>query len=68
MTKTSSTERWRTFKHEALAVLSVAGSLTAALWIKRTIERLTHSKVIDPDVLRNGLAPSTPTTTTTSQA
>jgi hypothetical protein len=64
MAKTSSPERWHTFKSEAVAVLAVAGGLTTALWIRRILERLTHSKVLDPNVLKNGLTPNGTSTIT----
>src|SRR5262249_46206366 len=65
MEKTSSAERWQALKQEALAIIAVAGSLTAALFIKRLVERLTTSRVIDANVLKHGLAP-TPASTTLS--
>src|SRR5215510_3867231 len=66
MAPPSSADRWQTVKQEAVAVLAVAGSLTAALWLKRIIERLTTSKVIDPTVLQHGLAPAPATSQTPS--
>jgi len=62
-TTDSPNDRWRAFKREALGVLAVAASLTAGLWVKRIIERLTSAKIIDENVLKHGLSPNLPATT-----
>lgn len=48
---------WQRVWPEAKVIFGIAGSITAALYIKRGIEKLTGLKLIDPNILNNGLAP-----------
>lgn len=51
---------WSWLWDEARAILVVAGSITAGLWIRRTVERLVSSGTIDKTVVDHGIAPPPP--------
>jgi hypothetical protein len=53
-------ELWDRLWRETKVILGIAGGITTALWIKRMIEKLSGSNIIDKDVVEHGLEKKLP--------
>jgi len=60
------TELWERLWRETKAILAVAGGITTALWIKRTIEKLSSNQIIDKGIVEHGLEKKVPVPVTPS--
>src|SRR5712692_1262378 len=54
------TELWERLWRETRIILGIAGGITTALWIKRMIEKLSGSNIIDKDIVEHGLEKKVP--------
>jgi hypothetical protein len=59
---------WDRLRSEGKAILTVAGGITTALWIKRLIEKLTAHQIIDKDIVEHGLEKHVPVAVSPSPA
>ena len=61
------TELWDRLWRETKVILGIAGGITTALWIKRMIEKLSGSDIIDKDIVEHGLERKLPVPVTAPQ-
>ena len=54
------TDLWDRLWRETKVILGIAGGITTALWLKRLIEKLSGSKIIDKEVVEHGLEKKLP--------
>ena len=64
----STSSSWRRWKREGVVILATAASITLSLWLKRTVERLIAGRIVDKNIVSQGIGGVPVTANQTNQS